>query len=32
GIIIKTVGEIAGRGMDCKCGSAECRRRVLIFD
>ncbi|CAF0955012.1 unnamed protein product [Adineta ricciae] len=24
-----TVGEIAGRRMDCNCGSAECRRRVL---
>ncbi|CAF0932717.1 unnamed protein product [Adineta steineri] len=24
-----TVGEIAGRRMDCHCGSAECRRRVL---
>ncbi|CAF4234519.1 unnamed protein product, partial [Rotaria sordida] len=31
GIIIKTVDEIAGRQMDCKCGSAEYRRcrRVL---
>ena len=24
-----TVGEIAGRRMDCNCGSTECRRRVL---
>ena len=24
-----TVGEIAGRRMDCNCGSSECRRRVL---
>ncbi|CAF1094602.1 unnamed protein product [Rotaria sordida] len=24
-----TVGEIAGRRMDCHCGAAECRRRVL---
>lgn len=24
-----TVGEIAGRRMDCHCGSSECRRRVL---
>lgn len=24
-----TVGEIAGRRMDCHCGSADCRRRVL---
>jgi hypothetical protein len=24
-----TVGEIAGRRLDCNCGSSECRRRVL---
>ncbi|CAF0733514.1 unnamed protein product [Adineta steineri] len=24
-----TVGEIAGRRMDCNCGASECRRRVL---